>query len=187
MQILAISGSLRAASLNTMTLKAAQRLAPPNVSISLYRGLADLPAFNPDLEAVALPAAVLALREAVGQSNGLLIASPEYAHGVAGAMKNALDWLVGSLEFPGLAVAVVNASHRASIADGQLREILRTMSARIIDRASIRLSLPGNGMTVEGILADPDFSGALSGALDIFVEAIKGGAEHSNSPHSQAL
>jgi chromate reductase len=100
MRILAISGSLRAASSNTAVLQAAAFLAPAGVEIVLYTGLGDLPHFNPDLDTDDPPEVVRALRHEIGQCDGLLICSPEYAHGVAGAMKNALDWLVSSVEFP---------------------------------------------------------------------------------------
>jgi chromate reductase len=98
MRILAISGSLRAASSNTALLRAAAALAPEGMEVVLYGGLGDLPHFNPDLEGAA-PPAVIDLWARVREADGLLIACPEYAHGVPGAMKNALDWLVGGDEF----------------------------------------------------------------------------------------
>ena len=88
-QLLAISGSLRKASGNTALLRATRDCAPPRVTVTLYEGLGQLPIFNPDLDAQP-PAAVQALRERIARSDGLLIASPEYAHGVTGAIKNAL-------------------------------------------------------------------------------------------------
>src|SRR5437764_1175741 len=98
-RILAISGSLRAVSSNTALLRAAAALAPEGVEVELYGGLGDLPHFNPDLDDPdhkdREPAAVTDLRARVRSADGLLIAAPEYAHGVPGAMKNALDWLVG--------------------------------------------------------------------------------------------
>src|SRR5690349_13087893 len=112
MRILALSGSLRAASLNTALLRAAMALAPEGTEIILFDGLRVLPLFNPDLEPVE-PAAVTELRAQVRASDGLLIASPEYAHGVTGTMKNALDWLVSGEEFVDKPVALLNASQRA--------------------------------------------------------------------------
>ena len=128
MIVLAICGSLRARSSNLAALKAAQLLAPEPMTVRIFEGLADLPHFNPDLDTDAPPAPVAARRRAVGDAQGLLICSPEYARGVAGAMKNALDWLVSGSEFPGKPVAVINASQRASDADAALRltlEVLR--------------------------------------------------------------
>jgi NADPH-dependent FMN reductase len=84
MRILAISGSLRSTSSNTALLRAAQILAPPGVDIMLYPNLGTLPHFNPDLDGETPPQSVLEWRAEVGLADGLLISSPEYAHGVPG-------------------------------------------------------------------------------------------------------
>lgn len=97
MEIMAISGSLRKVSSNTTLLRAVQRLAPEGVLITIYTGLGDLPHFNPDLEGQE-PQSVFDLRAQMQKAAGVLICSPEYAHGVPGVLKNALDWLVGSGE-----------------------------------------------------------------------------------------
>src|SRR4051794_39720953 len=101
MRVLAICGSLRAQSSNLAVLQAAVQLAKPSMEIMIFDGLAGLPHFNPDLDGDRPPDAVMVLRNEIGKAQGLLISSPEYARGVAGAMKNALDWLVSSVEFPG--------------------------------------------------------------------------------------
>ncbi len=178
MRILAISGSLRAVSSNTSTLRAMAVLAPPGVEIVLYDGLGSLPHFNPDLDRSdapeALPRAIQELRREVGLSDALMICSPEYAHGVAGSMKNALDWLVGSLEVPGKPVALINAAPRAVHSDAQLREILATMSARVIEEASIAAPIAGAGRDLDanGIASDPELSVRLREALRAVLEAI---------------
>jgi NAD(P)H-dependent FMN reductase len=100
-RILAVSGSLRTASSNTALLRAAARLAPEGVEVILYEGLASLPHFNPDLDdldAGTAPPAVMDFRSRLDASDGVLISSPEYAHGVPGALKNAIDWVVSSGE-----------------------------------------------------------------------------------------
>jgi NAD(P)H-dependent FMN reductase len=98
LRILAISGSLRQGSSNTALLQAAIALLPEGVEMKLYAGLGDLPHFNPDLEPME-PPSVTDLRAQVKWSDGLVISSPEYAHGVPGVLKNALDWLVSGDEF----------------------------------------------------------------------------------------
>ena len=97
LRIIAISGSLRAVSSNTALLRAASGLAPQEVEVTLYENLAELPHFNPDLEG-AEPRSVTDFRSLLHSSDAVLISSPEYAHGVPGALKNALDWLVSSGE-----------------------------------------------------------------------------------------
>ena len=165
MRILAICGSLRARSSNRAALEAAKLLAPPSMAIELFEGLDALPYFNPDQEAEAPPAAVLAWREAIGQADALLICSPEYARGVAGVLKNALDWLVGAFEFPDKPVAVINASQRAVHADAALRLTLETMSARLVAEASITLPLLGRNLDAAGIVADRELAVPLQAAL----------------------
>lgn len=154
-RVLCLSGSLRHASANTAVLQAARQLAPDLLELALHDGLGSLPLFNPDDEIEPLPAAVQALREAVGRSDALLIACPEYAHGIPGVFKNLLDWLVGSLEFPGKPVALLNTSGRGSHhAQAALREVLVTMSANLLEPACVTVPLPGAGCEVEAILAD---------------------------------
>jgi chromate reductase, NAD(P)H dehydrogenase (quinone) len=173
MQILAISGSLRVSSSNTAVLHAVRQLAPKQVDIIIYDALGKLPHFNPDLDGETPPNEVFKLRSQVGQCDGILISSPEYAHGVPGSLKNALDWLVGSLEFPGKPVALINTSPRATYAQASLRETLTTMSARLIAEASITLSLLGRTIDPAGIASDPQLAGSLRAAIAAFVQAIE--------------
>ena len=172
-RILAISGSLRAASLSTAALTAASMLAPPGTEIVFYTGLADLPAFNPDLDTSDPPPAVRILRHEIGIADGLLFSSPEYARGIPGSLKNALDWLVSSSEFPEKPVAVIHTSPRSVEVQAQLRLVLTTMSARLIDEASITLPLLGKTLDPSQIVSDPTFSAPLHLGLENFVAAIR--------------
>lgn len=138
MRVLAISGSLRRNSINTALLKAAQLLAPPDMKISIYENLGNLPLFNPDFEG-SEPAVVRDLWRKLDAADGLLIASPEYAHGVTGAMKNCLDWLVGGHEFVSKPVVVINAAPRAHHAFDSLKETIRTMHGALIEDACVTL------------------------------------------------
>jgi NAD(P)H-dependent FMN reductase len=167
MRLLAISGSLRAHSSNGELVRALATLAAPAIHVEIYAGLADLPAFNPDLdeEGMTPPAAVQALRRAVGESNGLVISSPEYAHGVPGALKNALDWLVSGPEMVYKPVSLLNASPRSVHAQQSLAETLRTMSAVLVEGACIALPISGRGLKAESIVADAELRAQLEGAL----------------------
>jgi NAD(P)H-dependent FMN reductase len=164
MKILAISGSLRAASLNSALLRAVARLAPADISVVLYRGLGDLPLFNPDIEA-SDPSPVANLRMQIVSADALLIASPEYAHGVTGVMKNALDWMVGCEAFVHKPVALLNASPRAVHAQAALRETVTMMSACIVDEASITVPILGSNLSEDEIVHHPDISASLLAAL----------------------
>lgn len=171
MRILAISGSLREHSSNTALLRSAIALSPKNVEMKLYRGLGDLPHFNPDLEPTE-PPPVTNLRKQLSGSDGLIISSPEYAHGVPGVLKNALDWLVSGEEFVGKPIALFNASPRATYAQAALTEIVTTMAGRVVPEASITVSLLGKNLDADGIVADLEIASALRAALGAFAIAI---------------
>jgi len=170
-RILAISGSLRASSSNTALLRAAVCLAPDDVEIMVYEGLGRLPPFNPDLDG-AEPQTVLDLRTRVQAADGVLFACPEYAHGVPGVLKNALDWAVASPAFVGKPVALINTAPRASHAQASLAETLSTMSAILVSAKPLIVSVAGRKLDAAGILADPEISGALRAAITTLARAI---------------
>jgi len=171
MKILVISGSLRAASINSALLRAIVRLAPDGMDIDLFQGLGALPLFNPDLE-INMPATVHDFQCRVAAADAILIASPEYAHGVTGSIKNALDWLVSHEPFVNKAVAVLNASPRARHADAALREILKTMSANVVESASITIPLVGSGLDENGMVQTPSIAEAIRAMLANLNEAV---------------
>jgi NAD(P)H-dependent FMN reductase len=170
-RILAVSGSLRARSTNTTLLFAAARLAPADVQIDLYKGLGDIPPFNPDLDGRE-PEPVRAFQAALAAADGILICSPEYAHGVSGAMKNALDWLVSDVNLVGKPVALINASPRATYAQEALLETMRTMSWNVVAEASRTVPVPRPGLSVDDILGDETLRAELDRAIKAFVAAI---------------
>ena len=167
MKILALCGSLRAASMNAALLRATARLAPDGLAVEIFPGLGGLPLFNPDLEA-HMPAPARNLHAAVAACDALLIASPEYAHGVSAVIKNALDWLVSFPPFVDKPVAIFNASPRSVHADASLREILTTMSAQLVTEACLALPLRSTGITEQGIL-DSEHAAAIRRALTLLV------------------
>jgi chromate reductase, NAD(P)H dehydrogenase (quinone) len=176
MNVLALSGSLRSASINSAFCRAAARLAQPPMTVTVYPGLGLLPLFNADLDEHP-PSSVQELRSAVAGASGLLIASPEYAHGISGAMKNALDWLVSFEGFVYKPVAVVNTSPRARHAYEALLEVLRTMSAALVYEASITLPLLGQATTEQQMIDSPVIATAIQEALTALARAIRGGGE----------
>ncbi len=182
MRILAISGSLRAASSNTVLLKALASLAPTGTEIILFSGLGDLPHFNPDLDGEDAPPAVADFRSQMQASKGVLISSPEYAHGVPGVLKNALDWVVGSGEFVYKPVALISGSARSIYVQAALIETLTVMMARMVPEASVTLQLTGNKIDEAGVLANPDFTEKLSFGLTAFIGAIHAAEMETGMP-----
>jgi chromate reductase, NAD(P)H dehydrogenase (quinone) len=170
---LAISGSLRRASSNSALIAAAVRLAGGTVEMSIYRGLAEIPPFNPDLDGDSAPEAVTRFRAALQACDAVLISSPEYAHGVPGVLKNALDWVVGSGELVDKPIALINASGRATHAWASLAETLSVMSAHVIVEASITVPLDGRRFDANGIVEDAELSTALRSAIEALAGAAR--------------
>ena len=138
-RIVAISGSLRAGSMNGAVLRAAAAAAPRDMEIVLYEGIGSSPHFNPHLagEGALAPPPVAELRALLDGAHGVLISTPEYAHGVPGSLKNALDWLVSTDVLGGKPIVLLNASAGGGeFALGSLVEILRTMGADVLTWAS---------------------------------------------------
>jgi chromate reductase len=135
------------------------------MTVATFTGLAALPLFNPDDDVEPAPASVSALRTAIASADALVISSPEYAHGVPGALKNALDWLVSGVEIYAKPVALFNPSPQSHFAHPQLMETLRVMSATVVEDACITLPVSGRGLDAEGIADDPAFAAALRAAL----------------------
>jgi NAD(P)H-dependent FMN reductase len=154
-------------------LRAASRVAPDGVTITLYESLGDLPQYNPDLESNP-PSLVRAFRELIRAADGLVIASPEYAHGVPGSLKNALDWLVGGGdEFVGKRVALFNASPLSTRAQASLKDTVTIMAGHVVEEASIAVPLRGKNMSEEAVVQDAEIAGALRAGMAALVRAIE--------------
>jgi chromate reductase len=135
LRILAICGSLQAKSGNLSLLQHAALAAPEGVEVVLFDGLRDLPHFNPDLELAGELPAVAAWRHALRASAGVLIASPEYGHSLPGALKNGIDWVIGTGELERKVVAItaaVPAVERGRRGLKALADTLAAVSARSV-------------------------------------------------------
>jgi NAD(P)H-dependent FMN reductase len=133
-RVLAVCGSLQAASRNRDLVARAVALAPPGMTVEIFESLGDLPHFNPDLEATPGPA-VERWRAALAASDAVFIACPEYGFSLPGVVKNAIDWVIGSGELERKVVAITAASHhpeRGLRGLAALREPLTAVSATIV-------------------------------------------------------
>ncbi len=171
MHILSISGSLRARSSSTAIIHALELVAPVGVTVTVYEGMGRLPHFNPDLdrEGDEPPLPVAELRRMIGEADALVISTPEYAHGIPGSLKNLLDLLVSSAEFPGIAVGLINPSLESFHANAALAEVLRTMSAQLPVEASVRIPILDRNMDAEGIAADSKLADPLRAVIQVLV------------------
>jgi NAD(P)H-dependent FMN reductase len=138
--VLGVSGSLRASSLNTVFLRAMSLLCPVGITFEIYNSLDKIPLFNVDDEPNPGPA-VDHWRRALSRADLVLLASPEYAHGVTGVIKNALDWIVSSGELLDKPLSLPNLSVRSNLAHFQLSETLNVMGAALTEECCPRATL----------------------------------------------
>lgn len=140
MRVVGISGSLRPGSHNTELLRAAAEALPPGAQLVVFDRLAELPHYEPELDAAGPPEAAESLREALRSADALLIATPEYNGSLPGALKNAIDWGSrprGDAALAGLPTAVIGAStglFGAVWAQADARRVLGIAGADVLDR-----------------------------------------------------
>ena len=181
MSVLLISGSTRAGSTNTAVLRTAAALDPSGTAWA--PDLADLPAFDPDLDRDPLPPPVATLRAGLAAASGVLLCTPEYAGALPGAMKNLLDWSVGAAEMDGKPVAWINvasvaAPTGAAGAHQELRTVFGYLGARVLEDACHRVPLARDDVGADGLVAAPALRDALAAALAALASA--GPAESSD-------
>jgi NAD(P)H-dependent FMN reductase len=171
-KILAISGSLRAASSNGTLLRSLPLIAPSDLEFTFRAPLDSLPFFNPDIEQAGPPPTVEHWRSQIRDHSALVICSPEYAHGVPGVLKNALDWLVGGVEIVGKPIAVIQTSVPSTTAHASLVEILTVMGGKVVPDASVAVQLRGLKLDERGIASDPALSALLGAAMSALVGEV---------------
>jgi chromate reductase, NAD(P)H dehydrogenase (quinone) len=167
-KILAISGSLRTNSSNTSLLRAMMALAPDRVKIDIYAGIGDLPHFNPELDDDRALASVQHWRDRLQAADAILFCTPEYAHGIPGVLKNALDWIVSSGEFMHKPTAVISASPApdgGSKANAALVQTLRVMMANIPADTILCIPAVSAKLTDRAEIGDPQTASSLRSLL----------------------
>jgi len=150
-KILAISGSLRPNSSNTLLLQAIAKLVPSYVEFSIYEGLGNIPLFNDSDEA---PTPVKDFRWHIASAAGVLLCSPEYAFGVSGVLKNALDWTVSSSEFLDKPVAVITAAVNGEKAHASLLNTFEALAAQVVDGGDLIIPFIRAKISKEGEITD---------------------------------
>ena len=171
MKLLAVTGSLRAASTNTQLIEAAARTSGVGAQVETYSALDELAHFNPDL-AIELHPPVADWVGRIKACDGLIVSSPEYAGGYPGSLKNALDWRVATDAFVEKPFMLLNASSRSIQCQKTLTVVLATMSGVHIYQADTTLPLLGRSLTADQILEDDKLAATLKAALKRFVEEI---------------
>jgi NAD(P)H-dependent FMN reductase len=145
--ILALVGSLRAASVNRQIAELAVEHAPDGVTVTVYDGLGELPLYNEDIDNADAPAAVVTARAAAAVTDAVLVVTPEYNASIPGVLKNAIDWLSrpygnGALKDKPLAVVGASLGQYGGVwAHNETRKSFGAAGSRVVE--SIKLSIPG--------------------------------------------
>jgi chromate reductase len=170
--IVAISGSLRAGSSNHTILRFLEKLAPLDFEYTVYDGLAQLPHFDPGLDNDDPPAPVTALRKLLRGAGGIIICTPEYAYGVPGSLKNALDWTVASGSLVDKPLMLITASTGGENAHAALLLILGALSANVLKGATLLIPFIRSKMDGEGNITDEETKGRLYTAFNNLIKSF---------------
>lgn len=171
-KILAVSGSLRGSSSNSIIIKAIGKMMPGHVNYVVYNGLGTIPHFNDTDE----PSESLSnWKEQVSSADGILISIPEYAFGVPGTFKNALDWTVSSGEFYRKNVAVITASTSGEKAHEALLNILTALNSNVLEGGTLLIKFVRSKLNDKGEISDA----ATLQAVQSVISALLTSIEHS--------
>jgi NAD(P)H-dependent FMN reductase len=177
MNILAISGSARAKSVNAAVLRTARHVAPSGTVVAVNDVLRNLPHFNPDDDADPLPPAVGALRSAIRHADALLFSTPEYAGALPGSFKNLLDWTIGDDQTGSInekPVGWINPSVRGAVdAHESLRKVLGYANAFLVDGACVNLPVAPALVGDDGLIADVVVREKIAEVLNAFTSAAR--------------
>ena len=176
MKFLAISGSVRKNSYNLALLKAMKKLCPEQDGLSIYSRLEDIPMFNPDVEEQSIPEVVEDFLGQIRNSDGVIISTPEYAHGIPGALKNALDWAVSSdaVILKPMVVTSVSTSGLGGVrSHAPLVLVLSAMNANVVVEGSINVPYAQKKFTADMELADKITEASIQVSLAALRRAIE--------------
>jgi NAD(P)H-dependent FMN reductase len=166
-RILGISGSLRPTSSNNAIMKVVAGMMPENVEFKIYDGLAELPHFN---DSEILPPPVENFHQLLKEADGVFICTPEYAFGVPGSLKNALDWTVGTGDFVNKPVALVTASSKGDKAHASLLHTLTAISATIVEGGTLLIPFVRSKLNEKGEVSDSATLHALQAVLHALIQ-----------------
>ena len=154
-KVLAISGSTRANSTNRQYIMAFRDIAKEIMEVELFENIAELQAFNPDLDNESVPAIVTSFRNKIRMVDGVLICTPEYAMGIPGSLKNAIDWTVSSCEFSHKPVALITASTSGSKGHKALINVLNVIEAIPATEAQLLIPFAKTKIDENNKIKDP--------------------------------
>jgi chromate reductase, NAD(P)H dehydrogenase (quinone) len=176
LKILAIPGSLRKNSSAALILKHIIKLFPESIDFILYDGIGKLPHFD-DSEVVSNE--VISFRKLLREVDGIIICQPEYAFGVAGSLKNALDWTVSSGELVDKPVALITAATGGDKAHAAMLLTLKALSSKV-EGASLLIPFVRTKLNDKGAIINPETNQSVTDAADALIKTILKVKEQEN-------
>jgi len=171
-KVVAISGSTRQNSTNENLIKAIADLSTESIDITVFNGIANLPQFNPDNDGDNAAPEVAGFRQQLKNADGIIICTPEYAHGVPGALKNAIDWTISSSEFPHKPTMLITASTDGKYGHKALLETLKVIEAKNVENLQLVISFVKTKISADGKITDEKTLTEVKGLIVNFIETL---------------
>lgn len=184
-RILAISGSTRQKSTNHRLIKAISEISKNIFEIKFYNGLSLLPHFNPDDDNENVSKEVTHFRQLLNDADGVIICTPEYAHGVPGSLKNAIDWTVGTSEFSHKPTILITASTDGKYGHNALLETLRVIEAKNIEELQLLISFASTKVSNDNKIIDIPTLEGIKLILEKFEKTINENYQKMNNETDQ--
>ncbi|MCX6608989.1 MAG: NAD(P)H-dependent oxidoreductase [Acidobacteria bacterium] len=175
MKLLGLSGSLRASSSNTAMLRAVAALALSTIVFTLVGGRGNIPRFNLDLDGETVSPLITDFRASLRAADAVIFSLPEYAHGVPGVLKNAVDWVAGREELAEKPVVLLNPTARGTYAQASRPETLTVMAAKLVPEAAVTLQAPEKPTSEDSVLRDAEMSAKLAIGLKALLQFVEAG------------
>ncbi len=171
-KVLAISGSTRQNSTNHRLIKAIIELSAASLDITVFDGIGNLPQFNPDDDGDNVATEVADFRQQLNNAEGVIICTPEYAHGVPGALKNAIDWTVSSSSFPHKPTMLITASTGGFYGHKALMETLKAIEAKNIENLQMVIPFVKTKLNMDNRITDDQTLADVKKLISDFVETV---------------
>ncbi|MES1217771.1 MAG: NADPH-dependent FMN reductase [Bacteroidota bacterium] len=172
-KITGISGSLRENSSNTNILMQMASKIADDVDFSIYNGIGQLPHFSPEVDGENVPLAVKNFRDEIRASDGIIICTPEYAFGVPGSLKNALDWTVSSGEFVNKPLALITASLSGEKGHAALMHTLTALSTDTPEERALLIPFIRTKLDEKGFIKTPELLQSLQHIVNSLIETCR--------------
>ena len=171
-KVIAICGSTRQNSINHSLIKAIADLSAENLDITIFDGITNLPQFNPDNDGENVADEVADFRQQANAAEGIIICTPEYAHGVPGTLKNAIDWTISSSQFPHKPTMLITASTDGTFGHKALLETLKAIEAKNIDNLQLVISFAKTKINNENQITDDKTLYEVQALLATFIPTL---------------